>query len=78
MLLAGDQEVAGSITFLGDIWLDGSSYVSGLIDGVDVSALEADAVFVTGNQTISGMDCREGKGRERIGVRFGLWFNVGS
>ena len=57
MLLTGNQDVSGSITFL-DMWLDGSSLVSGLIDGVDVPALAADAVYTEGNQTISGSEVR--------------------
>ena len=54
LLVSGNQVVSGNITFVNGIWLDGASFVTGLVDGVDIPALAADAVYDTGNQNISG------------------------
>ncbi|XP_072039524.1 LOW QUALITY PROTEIN: uncharacterized protein [Amphiura filiformis] len=54
LLTSGNQVVFGHSIFMDDIWLDGVSDVTGLIDGIDVPALSADTVYDTGSQTISG------------------------
>ena len=54
LLVSGNQVVSGNISFVNGIWLDGASIVTGLVDGVDVPGLAADAVYNTGNQNISG------------------------
>ncbi|XP_072039523.1 uncharacterized protein [Amphiura filiformis] len=54
LLTSGNQVVFGHSIFMDDIWLDGVSDVTGLIDGIDVPALAADTVYDTGSQTISG------------------------
>ena len=54
LLISGNQVVSGNISFVNGIYLDGANIVTGLVDGVDIPALAAHAVYDTGNQNISG------------------------
>ncbi|XP_071787615.1 uncharacterized protein [Asterias amurensis] len=49
-----DQTVEGAIIFSDGLILDGSSTVDGLVDGVDIPSIVAEAVNVDGNQVITG------------------------
>ena len=49
-----DQTVEGAIIFSDGLILDGSSTVDGLVDGVDIPSMVAEAVKVDGDQVITG------------------------
>ncbi|XP_072171119.1 uncharacterized protein [Diadema setosum] len=48
------QRVTGRITFDADISVLDNVAVEGLVDGINVSELEANSVYLTGDQTITG------------------------
>ncbi|XP_038055210.1 uncharacterized protein LOC119727416 [Patiria miniata] len=50
----GGQTLEGAISFAGGMRLNWTSQVTGLVDGVDIPSMAADAVYKSGNQQITG------------------------
>ncbi|XP_022092754.1 uncharacterized protein LOC110980413 [Acanthaster planci] len=50
----GSQTLEGAISFAVGMRLEGSSQVTGLVDGVDIPSMTAEAVYKNGDQEITG------------------------